>query len=380
MSWKNTKVEETRFNFIQAVKSQQGYFIEVCNAFGISRKTGYKWLHRYNKEGKEGLKDRSRKPHHQPRETSPEVKAVIINKRLKHPRWGSKKILKILQREMPDRNWPSETTIFNILKRNGYVNKPYRKKRLALTAPFEECNACNDVWSADFKGWWKTLDGSQCQPFTLLDTHSRFLLNCQHAKSTSFANVKPILTEIFQEFGMPKRFRSDNGPPFATHGAGRLSRLSIWLIKLGITPEWITPGNPQENGKHERMHRTLKQEVCQSPEEDINKQNEQLARFQYEYNFVRPHEALSLETPNSIYTPSTRKWTGEMSSPSYTNEYEVRKIDKNGSVYWRGIKFFISEILYGETVGIKENGYLHEVYFGSILLGRIDPILGYKKV
>jgi len=380
MPWKNTNMEDMRLNFILSVLAKEGYFTEICSAFGISPKTGYKWLNRYNEEGKEGLKNKSRKPHNRPRDTPLKLESAIIAKKLRHPRWGPKKIRTVLIKDAPNKSWPSETTVANILKRNGYVSKAYKREKLALTAPLEECKTSNDVWSADFKGWWKVLDGNICQPFTLLDTHSRFLFTCQHSQSTSITSVQPILTEIFQEFGMPRRFRSDNGPPFATKSVGRLSRLSIWLIKLGVTPEWITPGKPQENGIHERMHRTLKEEISRTKEENLKEQDKSLAHFQYEYNFIRPHEALALETPSNVYRPSNRKWTGEIKDPIYNDTYETRIVNKRGAVSWKGIRFFTSEILYGELVGIKQRNQVYEVYFGPVLLGRIDPVFGYKRV
>lgn len=379
MPWRETKVEEVRYNFILAIEEGQGSFTDICEAFGISRPTGYKWLNRFQTEGKDGLGDRRRCPLNRPRDTSPDLIATIIATRLRHPRWGPKKIRKILDSKHPEIDWPSKTTIGNILKRKGYTANPSKKTKLAATAPFEQCTSPNEVWSADFKGWWLLPDGKQCQPFTLLDTHSRFLLSCRHVKSTSVANTQPLLIEAFQEYGMPSRFRSDNGPPFASVSVGRLSSLSIWLIKLGIAPEWIKPGKPQENGKHERMHRTLKQEVQQNPKTNLKDQEKQLGKIQHEYNFIRPHEALSMETPSSIYVSSTRKWTGETQDPSYTSDFAPRRVDKNGYVHWHGSRFFTTERLYKEVVGIREKDGTHEVYFGPVLLGRIDPITGFNR-
>jgi transposase InsO family protein len=373
-------VEKVRYDFILAAKSQQASFIQICEAFGISTKTGYKWVNRFEEEGIEGLKDRRRNPITRPRDTPSDLQATIVATRLRHPSWGPKKIKKILERDHSEIQWPSKTTIGNILKRKGYTKKRTKHTKMAGAAPFEECTASNDVWSADFKGWWLLPDGNQCQPFTLLDTFSRLLISCRHVKSTSLAFVKPLLIEAFQEFGMPLRFRSDNGPPFATTSVGRLSRLSIWLIKLGITPEWIKPGKPQENGTHERMHRTLKQDIFLMPKTDLRTEERHLSQFQYQYNNIRPHEALSQETPFSVYRPSERKWTGELQEPVYPEDFVCRKVDKAGLIYWRGSRFFTTEMLYGESVGLKEKEGIYEVYFGPVLLGRIDPITGFKRV
>ncbi len=381
MSWSNTKVEDVRLEFIIAVKSQLTSVIDVCRAFGISPKTGYKWLKRYEEGGKEALLDRSRRPQNRPLAIRAELEAAIVSERRRYPRWGPKKILKVLQRNYPNESWPSRTTVANVLKRNNCVNPRTKRSRLATAAPFEECHAPNEVWSADFKGWWKTGNGSICQPFTLMDSHTRFLFSCRPVKKVSAKVVKPLLIEVFQEFGMPDRFRSDNGPPFASTSIGRLSHFSIWLIKLGITPEWITPGKPQENGRHERMHRTLKAEVDRSEAWNLKQQDELLSGFQHEYNFVRPHEALSMETPGSIYTPSTRPWNNELKDPTYlSSNCETRIVDKSGYVYWKGTRFFTSELLYRERVGITETGMLSEVYYGPILLGYIDPIGGFKRI
>jgi len=380
MPWRETSVDEVRYNFILAVKQEIESFSDVCDAFGISRKTGYKWVERFQLEGKAGLNDRRKSPSNRPRDTAAEVEAAIVTTRLKHPTWGPKKIRKILQQEYPDVCWPSRTTFANILKRKGYTTKPRKHLKMAKTAPLEECAAPNDIWSADFKGNWTLPNGSRCEPFTLLDSYSRFLITCQNVKSTSLANTQPLLIEAFQEFGMPRRFRSDNGPPFASQSVGRLSRLAIWLIKLGITPEWITPGKPQENGKHERMHRTLKQEINQNPQENLLDQETFLNRFQHEYNYVRPHEAIGLETPASVFSSSERKWTGDLRSPSYADEFETRRVDQSGYVYWKGCRFFTSEILYREPVGISRRDEIHEVYFGPVLLGWIDPIKGFQRI
>lgn len=382
MPWMETCVEDIRLSFITACNQSQETIADICAAYGISRKTGHKWINRYLNEGEFGLKDKSRRPSARPRDTDPGIEKVIISTRLKHPKWGPKKILRILQNENHKENWPSETTIANILKRNGCSTRPMKRSKLAFAGPLSNSDQPNDVWSADFKGWWRTENGEKCEPFTLLDSYSRYLLACRAVPKVSFKYVQPILIEAFQEFGMPASFRTDNGPPFASNSIGRLSKLSIWLIKLGIKPEWITPGKPQENGRHERMHRTLKQEIKREPMRNLREQEMQLTRFQHEYNFIRPHESLLLETPANVYQPSVRKWTEEVQEVSYPEEVDLRKVDKRGYVNWRGIRFFTTERLYGEYVGIRksESKYPAEVYFGPILLGYIDLINGFRKV
>jgi putative transposase len=381
MPWKGATVEDMRYQFILSVERDQDSISKICDAFGISRKTGHKWLKRYQEGGKTQLLDRSRRPLARPGDTSPELEAMIIQVRLRHPFWGAKKIRKVLMNEHPSILWPSPTTVWKILNRNGYTNKRRKRSRLAQTSPIEDCNFPNDVWSSDFKGWWLTKDGKTCEPLTIFDGYSRFLFCCKHVRRKNYDYVWNLLQEVFQEYGMPKRFRTDNGSPFATTSLGRLSRLAVKLIRLGVVPEWIAPGKPQENGRHERMHRSLKLEAGTPPKETLAIQESRLDRFKYEYNEIRPHEALEMLTPREVYTPSLIKWTGEEDDPQYSEEYEVRCVDKKGFVHWRGMRFFSSEVLKRETIGIKQSkGDLFEVRYGSILLGYIDPIRGFSRV
>jgi transposase InsO family protein len=381
MPWRETKLEDVRLNFIEAVSLHSGCFYEVCDAFGISRKTGYKWIKRFQEGGLSNLADKRRCPRNRPRDTEDDVVTAIINAKLRRPHWGASKLKAILEREHPSISWPSRTTFGNILHRNKLTSKRTIRGRFASAAPISECYAPNDVWTTDFKGWWRTKSSEICEPFTLCDSYSRFILHCQHAKRKNFNFVWGCLKEVFEEYGMPKRIRSDNGPPFASRSVGRLSKLSIKLIRLKITPEWITPGRPQENGIHERMHKTLKLEAATPPANDLLSQQTQLDKFVYSYNWVRPHESLDMLCPREVYSSSTRVWTGEEEDPKYPEGYEERNVDVRGSIKWQGIKVFLSELLYGEKIGLKEMGdRTVEIYFGPILLGRIDPLTGFKKV
>ncbi len=353
---------------------------EVCRAFGISRKTGYKWLQLYNEKGKAALKDRSRAPLSRTRNTPKDVEAAILGLQRRHPRFGAKKLKSILETDHSELAWPSLTTFNNILKRNGCTSARHKRSRLASASPLQESKAPNDVWTADFKGWWRVKDGSICEPFTLCDSHSRFVLCCSHVKTRNFDTVWCHLVAAFQEHGMPLRFRTDNGSPFASVSIGRLSKLSIRLIRLGITPEWITPGRPQQNGRHERMHRSLKREAVSPPAASLVKQEEALNLWMYTFNFARPHEGLNMATPGQVYLPSSRPWTGEECDPTYPDSYQQRKVDTSGYVYWKGLKIFTSELLRRQILGFSEQeGGLIEIYFGAILLGTIDPLTGFKK-
>lgn len=327
------------------------------------------------------LVDKSRAPLSRPGDTPIEVQTVIIELRNKYPFWGAKKLLSILKREQPDAKWPSVTTVGNILKRNGYTAQRRKRSRLAETAPLQGFDGPNDTWCTDFKGWWLTKDGKACEPLTVTDGHSRFLLCCRHVQRRSFEYVWELLQEAFQEYGMPLRFRTDNGSPFATNSLGRLSRLAVRLVRLGVTPEWIRPGKPQENGRHERMHRTLKLEAATPVAGTLNDQKIALKRFQYEYNFVRPHEALGMMTPSQVYIYSPRKWTGEQNDPTYPTDYDMRRVDSSGNFYWKGGRGFTSEVLKGEVVGIRTTGKDEfEIYYGPILLGKMDLINGFTRV
>jgi len=380
MPWKETAVKETRHRFIFSIYEDNASFGEVCEAFGISRKTGYKWKNIFEEHGKEGLEDRSRKPLSRPRDTSDEQKAAIIQMQLRFSKWGAKKIKSRLEKEAPEIKWPSVTTVGKILKKEGFTTKRRRRFPFAGAASLEDCNAPNDVWSADFKGWWLTQDERICEPLTIFDGYSRYLLCCQHTKRRGLDYIWGFIRETFEEYGMPLRFRTDNGSPFATRGLGRFSALAVKLLRLGITPEWTRPGKPQDNGRHERMHRTLNLEAVNPPAKNLRLQQDALNRFRYEYNQIRPHEALEMHTPAEVHQKSRRKWTGEERDPIYTDEYVERRIDGKGSLYWGGQRIFATEVLKREVVGIIQvYKDVFEVYYGPILLGRIDPIKGFTR-
>ena len=380
MPWKGTSVENVRYEFVLSVGEDEDTFIDICEAFGISTKTGYKWLGRHREKGKAGLKDQSRAPKNRPRDTPDEIEEAIVGLKRQRPFWGPKKISAWLKREHPDAKWPSITTLGNILKRKGLSTKRRKSTRMAESAPIQECHAPNCGWTADCKGWWKTEDDCICEPLTICDSYSRYLLCSRHVKHRNFRCVWSNLKEAFEEYGMPLRFRTDNGSPFATTSLGRLSHLAVKLVRMGITPEWITPGKPQENGRHERMHRTLKLEAATPPAADIKEQQRRLDAWVYDYSFQRPHEALNMLTPADIYIPSTRLWTGEERDPVYPAEYQQRRVNKIGVFSWKGAKIFTTELLRYQTLGLHElEGGHTKVYFGPILLGAVIPIVGFKR-
>jgi putative transposase len=244
------------------------------------------------------------------------------------------------------------------------------RSRVPATHPLEAVNESNDTWTADFKGWFLTQNNEKCEPFTLTDGFSRYLIKCTHIENKSTEVVWNIIKEAFHEYGLPTRFRTDNGPPFGSTGVGRLTRLSVNLIKAGVMPEWIHPGHPEENGRHERMHLTLQQDIADPPAETLQQQKRRMQRFQREYNFERPHEALHMQTPASVYRVSTRTWNGKLRNPEYSELMLVRKVGGNGCIRF-GKDYFVSQTLSGEYVGLKEIEQGFQVYYGPIYLGRL---------
>lgn len=372
MAWKEIKVGMQRKYFIEAYLEDKFTMAELCRQFDISRPVGYKWVERYQNEGFEGLADRSRARVNQSEATVPALVREILEVKFQFPKWGPKKVRGYLVVNQPEILWPSTTTIGNIFDKNGLtIPRKYRKRFPAKTDPLSHANKSNEVWSVDFKGWWLTKDGHKCEPFTLTDNYSRFLLRCLKLNVNDGEHVWAIFDAAFREYGLPNFVRNDNGPPFATSGVGRLSALSVKLIKAGVIPEWIEPGNPQQNGRHERMHGTLQQEGV-FPELILEDQQKKLAIYQEYYNFERPHEALGQVTPGSVYRPFLRKWNGRLHSPEYPDDYKIGRIKSCGKMSWKGHEIYVGRVLAGELVGLKETeeGPL-EMYFGPIILGTI---------
>lgn len=376
MAWRKTKVEDQRKKIVDACIEGKHTVADLCRMYEISRKSAYKWLERYKSEGEEGLKDRSRAPHRQSLKTDHQIIEEILKVRLTFPSWGPKKILAYLEKHQSDISWPSTTTIGNLLDVNGLViPRKLRKRVPARTAPLAHCQMSNDVWCADFKGWFLTGDGNKCDPFTLTDGASRYLLRCLKLENNTIEHVWAVLDIAFREYGLPLFLRNDNGPPFGSIGAGRLTRLSVNLIKAGVTPEWIDPGKPQQNGRHERMHGTLKNETANPPQLTLEEQAMQFKEFRNYYNHVRPHEAIGQKTPGSIYQPSPRMWNGVLKAPEYSNEYILRKVRPAGQISMKpyASEIYISTALVHEYIGLKQiEELIYEAHYGPIYLGRIN--------
>ena len=298
MPWKETQVREERLKFIAAYLEGEWTMSELCRAYGISRPTGYEVLARYQAHGLDGVRERSRAAQHHPNQMAPALAEQVVQARHAHPRWGPRKLRAWMARKQPDVPWPAPSTIGTLLTRHGLVAPRRRVRRTpAAGGPGATGAGPNDVWCADFKGWFRTGDGRRCEPLTISDECSRFLLTCRAVERPDWEHTYPLFHRAFCAYGVPRAIRTDNGPPFASRGVGGLSRLALWWIKLGIRPQRIAPGKPQQNGRHERMHQTLKQAVARPPRASWPAQQRALEAFRHEYNYERPHEALHLAPP-----------------------------------------------------------------------------------
>lgn len=326
----------------------------LCERFGVSRKTGYKWLGRYRSLGPEGLRDLPRAPLQHGRATALELVECIVAEKEAHPAWGPKKIVARLHRRLPDRPWPSASTAGAILRRHGLVGARRRPRlRACGNGPWPEPTMPNEVWTGDYKGWFRTRDGRRCEPLTIMDAASRFSLDLRACATTGDAEAWPVFARAFETYGLPDRFRSDNGAPFASASVVGLTPLSMRFVKLGIRLERIAPGKPQQNGKHERFHLTMLP-LAQAPRANHAAQQAAFNAFRAEYNTQRPHEALAMATPAEHYQPSSRLMPRRMPEPDYPAEAAVRRVRHNGEIKWSGELIYVSQTLAGELVAVEE--------------------------
>lgn len=365
---------EEKLRFILEYERGEHSMTELCQRYEVARETGYVWLRRYRETGIAGLLERSRAAQRHPNQTPAAVEQAVLELRQAHMRWGPRKLQRILQRDEPARHWPAASTIGALLRREGLVVA--RKKRThtpPYSAPLAHAQEANRVWCADFKGWFRTADGARIDPLTISDAHSRYLLRCQAVDKTNTARVQAIFEAAFREYGLPQAIRTDNGAPFASRAPAGLSRLAVWWIKLGIVPERIAAGHPEQNGSHERMHRTLQQETAEPPAENRRKQQRVLDHFRQEYNEVRPHEALEMQTPAAVYQPSLRKFPEQVPELQYPSSMVVRRVKHRGHFRWNQQDVFLTEVLWGEPVGLLPiDGRHFTIYFGPYALARFD--------
>jgi putative transposase len=373
MPWQERSAERLRMEFVVAHESQQYSFTELCELFGISREAGYRCIRRFREDGIEGLKDRSRAPKSCPHRVDDAIERLLIEARRKHPTWGPKKLLPWLARRH-DIDLPSRSTASEILKRAGLCEVRRRRRRLEHPGkPTTNAAAPNALWAADFKGEFLMRDGNYCCPLTVTDQHSRYVLACKALRSTKESPVLLAFERLFREYGLPEAIRTDNGVPFATIALGRLSRLSVWWIKIGIRPELTQPSHPEQNGQHERMHKTLKAETTRPPGADLAAQQRKFDRWRREFNDERPHESLHDASPSMLYSPSARQLPKKLEHPTYPGHFEVRYVSRNNGIRWNRSWINVSSTLREEYVGCEEvDDAVWNVWFGPLLLGRFD--------
>lgn len=374
MPWQELSPMDLRMRFVTEWQSGCWTMTELCTDYQISRKTGYKWIARYETSGPRGLHDQSRRPHHSPLATAPELADVLIALRTRHPRWGAKKLLAVAARRDHQAAWPSRSTVCDLLKARGLVSPRRRRDRHAhVASPLAPITRINEAWTTDFKGEFLTGDGVYCYPLTLRDGFSRFVLRCDALAGHTYEATRQRFERAFAEYGLPDRMRSDNGGPFASTGLARLSRLSVWWMRLGIVPERIALGHPEQNGSHEQFHAVLKAETARPPAANARAQQRRFDRFCLEYNHERPHEALADDVPANRYQPSARRLPRRLPPLEYPGHLEIRRVSTMGQISWRNAPVFLSEALAGQEVGFEEvDDGLWTIRFASVVLGRFD--------
>ena len=376
MSWKVVEAEHVRLEFVMVAMEAGVNMSEVCRQFGISRKTGYKWKRRYEQEGLSGLRERSRAPKSAAVKTSASQALRVVRLRGEHPSWGPKKLRVVLLREAASgEEVASVATIARILKAAGLSEAKGRgRPRRWMAAPLEPAEeGANEVWSVDFKGWWRVGDGSRCEPLSVRDVWSRYVLCLRPMRRRTSEAVRGVFEELFERYGLPKRMRSDNGTPFASlQGLHGLTVLSAWWYELGIERERIEPGKPQQNGAHERMHLDVAREVEGAPGPTLEEETRRLERWRREYNLERPHEALGMQTPAEWYRPSERRMKARQPWP-YGCTYERRQVRADGCIRLKGQLIFVSQALRGQQIGLEALAVEHwALWFGRLRLGEID--------
>jgi transposase InsO family protein len=373
MPWKDTCSMDQRVAFIAEWLRAEWTMTELAQRYGISRKTAYKWVERYAADPAHGLAERSRAPHTHGRASEATLRTAVVALRRQRPHWGPKKLRTLLQERAPGTVWPAASTMGDWLRAAG-LSTPRRRRRhvVPLTQPLAAARAPNDVWTADFKGWFRTQDGTRCDPLTVADAQSRFVLCCRIVEPSE-RGVRPWFERSFREYGLPGAIRTDNGAPFASTGPARLTRLAVWWLKLGIQLDRIDPGHPEQNGRHERFHLTLQQETTMPPAPTVRQQQRRFDRMRRTFNTERPHEALGQQPPARRYAPSARAYPTRLAEPHYDGTHQVRRVKKMGAISWAGEEIFVSKAVRGELVGLAETEAGDwTVRFMHLELGRID--------
>lgn len=373
MPFRETSRMEERVQIFLEYESGNWRVSELCQRHGICRDTFYEWRKRKRSGDPEWFRDRSHAPLQCSQTTSETIAEKVVAARRQFPYLGPRKLLALLDRQAPEIDWPAASTIGTILKRAGLISPVKRRRRpLDQRRPHTPATAPNDEWSADFKGWFRTLDQCRIDPLTVADSHSRFLIELKIVAPTT-EGVRPCFERAFREHGLPLAIRCDNGSPFGSRGAGGLTKLSAWWLKLGIVPRFIRPASPQENGRHERMHRTLKAQTSSPPANNAGEQQARFDSFREHYNKERPHEALGQRPPAEAYAPSPRAMADREQDPWYNADHQTRRVRSNGEIKWEGEFIFISEALVDQLVGVAElDTGDHVVRFCNLDIGLID--------
>ncbi|WP_158447961.1 integrase core domain-containing protein [Aquimarina longa] len=366
---------EQKIEFICEWRTGKYTITELCKSFEISRPTAYKLIHRFENQGFEGLKEQSRKPGTHPNATDQKIVDCILKLKEKYKLWGAKKIRALLFKEFTKEQIPSVVTVHNILRKNGLVNPQKRMRRVKPTYPIFDPKSCNEVWSADYKGKFLMGNKIYCHPLTVADSKSRFLFTAKgHYKETLKA-AKAEFIKVFRTYGIPKQIHTDNGSPFGSVRAiQRYTQLSYWFIELGITPVFSDPAHPEQNGRHERMHRDLKAACAKPSAYDLKAQQRRLNHFVKEYNHIRPHEALDMKTPADVHDFSCRPYPEKIPHYDYDSNYKVLKVTKSGAIRWKSYYWvYLTAALKGKYIGVQELGNgIWKVYYRNVFLGFFD--------
>lgn len=377
MPWKETTTMEQKVEFICEWRTGKYSITELCKTFNISRPTAYKFIARFEKDGIEGLKRQSTAPKKHPNSTKDEVVKNIIQLKEKHKLWGAKKIRRLLFNVCLEKDIPSIVTVHNILLKHGFVKPQKRCKRVKPVFPIFDPKECNEVWSADYKGKFLMGNKIYCHPLTIADSKSRFVFTAKGHYNETLKNAKAEFTKVFRTYGIPKQMHTDNGSPFGSVRAiQRFTQLSYWFIELGIMPVFSDPAHPEQNGRHERMHRDLKAACAKPSAQDLRSQQRRLNHFVKEYNHVRPHEALDMETPASVHKFSSRPFPEKIREFEYDSKFKIMKVAQNGAIRWKSYHWVYLTIgLKGKYVGVEELGNgIWRIYYYGVFLGYFDDL------
>jgi len=373
MPWRGVTVSEQRQRFLEDYKLNFHSVAELAERFGVSRKTAHKWIDRYEEHGQQGFEELSRRPYRCPRQTDAAIVDELVSLRKRHPRWGARKLLDLMHRRDPGQRLPAASTAARILARGGLVRPRQGHRRAHPGCPKSIPQGPNDIWAADYKGQFRLKNGNYCFPLTVRDLSSRYLLGCDAHPAISLGKSFTHFKRLFETYGLPRCIRTDNGVPFASNALARLSQLSVWFIKLGIYPELIEPGKPRQNGVHERMHRTLKQEATIPPASSLRGQQRKFDRFREEFNRERPHEALGMKRPGEVYQTSRRAMPKRIEPYDYPGHYLVRRVSRAGTIRVLRRQIFVSNTLQEDYVGLEEvEDGVYDLYFCFYQIGRYE--------